>query len=210
MPTVHAASHLRVFGYDFDPRWSGCCSGHSSSEHGAEPDLSAVKGGEPVTLFDEQMHPSPGLVPVLETIARQGCRLATGHLSSEEIMRLVPLALEIGVPGIVLTHPHYPSVQLADSQLKQLARRPEVFIEHCMAIHTIEGVPLERIAASIRATGPDQVLLSTDFGQVVSDPFPDGTINYATALETLLSPFLDLADILRMFCHNGRRALGLS
>ncbi len=210
MPTVHAALHQRVFGYEFDPRWSGCCSGYSRAAGEDRIAHRADLPQRPVDVFDSQLRPVPALLSVLEAIAANGCRLATGHLCAEEIMRLIPLALEAGVPNVIITHPHYPSVSLSDTQLQRLARRPEVFIEHCFAIHTIEGVPLERIADSIHATGPDQVVLSTDFGQVHSDPCPDGTIRYARALEKILAGYLDRRDLLRMFCANGRRALGLS
>ena len=195
-----------LFGHDFDPRWSGCCT-HRSHDHFH---AKSAERQEPVEVFDEHGRPVPALIPVLETIARQGCRLATGHLSAREIRWLVPLALEIGVPAIILTHPHYPSVALGDSDLRLLCRHSEVFVEHCMAIHTIEGVPLDDIARAIRATGPEQVVLSTDFGQIMSDPFPDGTIAYASALAQLLKGAISRADLVRMFSANGRRALGLS
>ena len=83
------------------------------------------------------------------------------------------MALESGVPGVLLTHPHYPSVELSNDQLIQLTCDSRVFVEHCLAIHTIEGVPLARFADSILATGAQQVVLATDFGQVHSDPRPE-------------------------------------
>ena len=120
------------------------------------------------------------------------------------------MALEIGVKRIILTHPHYPSIRLADEDLKMLSLHPEVFIEHCFAIHTQDGVPLEAYADSIRVTGSEQVLLSTDFGQVSSDPFPEGTLRYAAALASLLKGKVSRAAFLRMFTGNGRRALGIA
>ncbi|HEX2687810.1 MAG TPA: DUF6282 family protein [Kofleriaceae bacterium] len=208
MPTVHAASHLRVLGHSFDPRWSGCCTGHA-------PHPPHERRGEPhpletaVEAFDDAGRPRPELIAVLEVIARTRSRLATGHLSSQEILRLVPLALSIGVPAILITHPHYPSVHLSDGDLRTLTRHPEVFIEHCFAIHTIEEVPLSTLAASIRATGPEQVILSTDFGQVHSDAFPEGTLRYAREIERELAGSISRAELLRMFAHNGARALGI-
>ena len=119
------------------------------------------------------------------------------------------MALEVGVKRLILTHPHYPSIRLSDDDLKHLSRRPEVFIEHCFAIHTQDGVPLESYAESIRVTGPEQVLLSTDFGQVSSDPFPEGTLRYAAALGTFLEGKVSRAAFVAMFTGNGRRALGI-
>ena len=199
MPTVHAVSHLRTLGQAFDSRWWGC---------GAAPPAAALDE-TPVVVFDEDLRPAPGLEAVLDTIAQTGARLATGHLCAEEIMRLVPMALERGVAGVVLTHPHYPSVRLSDAQLKQLSRDPRVFIEHCFAIHTIEEVPLDEFAKSIRLTGPDQVILSTDFGQVHSDPTPQGSIRFGSLMSQLLGDTYGIEDLIQMMSKNGRRAMAL-
>ena len=206
MPTVHARSHLQVHGFAFDPRWSGCCT-HGHADH---TDPNSRTAAEPVIVFEDNGCPASELIPTLEAIARNKCVLASGHLHAEEVKRLVPMALEIGVKRIILTHPHYPSIRLADEDLKMLTLHPEVFIEHCFAIHTQDGVPLEAYADSIRVTGSEQVLLSTDFGQVSSDPFPEGTLRYAAALASLLKGKVSRAAFLGMFTSNGRRALGIA
>lgn len=194
MPTVHARSHLDVLRRAFDPRWSG------GTATGPAPQET------PVAVFDDELRPRPELFGVLEAIAATHSILATGHLSAREVMRLVPLALEAGIQRVIVTHPHYPSVALSDDELRSLVR-PEVFIEHCFAIHTIEQVPLEAIADSIRATGWEQVVLSTDFGQVCSDPFPEGTVRYAEAMDVMLGDGISRSAIVQMFSVNGRRAL---
>lgn len=199
MPTVHAVSHLRVLGHAFDPRWS---CGHAQTEHSND-------SGEPVAVFDEELQPLPSLRPVLEAIAATGAILATGHLIAAEIMRLVPLALEAGIDRVLLTHPHYPSVELSDDQLVQLSRDPRVFIEHCFAIHTIEEVPLSRFAQSILATGTGQVVLSTDFGQIHSEPVSEGTARFLRELLHHLGDTVLADDFVAMFSHNGERALKL-
>jgi len=202
MPTVHAESHLASLGSAFDPLWGGCpsCSLPPDEQQAHE---------SPVRVFDEKGSPMPELLPVLEAVARTGARLATGHLKAEEIMRLVPMALEAGIPAIILTHPHYPSVELSDQQLIELTRDDRVFIEHCFAIHTIEKVPLERFLTSIEATGPDQVILSTDFGQTHSDPFPDCTVRFASAIKAMKPSKFNERDLVAMCTSIPRRALGL-
>ena len=204
MPTVHASSHLKTLGHVFDPRWSGCCS--SCGHHDKDHTENAVYN-HPVIAFDESLNPTKELLSTLEVIADYKCVLATGHLSAAEILQLVPIALKLGVPRIIVTHPHYPSVNLTDSQLAQLTHYPEVFIEHCFAIHTIEGVPLDQFVSAILATGTEQVLLSTDFGQVFSDPFPLGTLNYANLLWERLSEKVTKQEFIAMFTDNGRKAL---
>ena len=208
MPTVHAKSHIDVHGFGFDPNWSGCCT-HGVQEDEARKNAPAAPE-EPVIAFDENLKPRPELIATLEMMARHRCILATGHLHGSEVMKLVPMALEAGIPRVILTHPHYPSIRLADKDQKTLLDDDRVFAEHCFAIHTQDGVPLREYADAIRITGPEQVLLSTDFGQVVSDPFPEGTIRYAQLLQELLSDFVSDEDFIAMFSGNGRRALGLA
>jgi hypothetical protein len=89
----------------------------------------ADDSGKAVRVFDEQLRPEPALKLVLESIVETGATLATGHLGAAEIMALVPIALEIGVSRILLTHPHYPSVELSNDQLAQLNRDSRVFID---------------------------------------------------------------------------------
>jgi hypothetical protein len=207
MPTVHAQSHLRVHGFSFDPRWAGCCTHGSENEQ--SPAAQPVIADEPVIVFDEAGRPAPKLIATLEAMVRNRCILATGHLHADEVMKLVPLALDMGIHRVILTHPHYSSIKLSDEAQKALSRRPEVFIEHCFAVHTQDGVPLQAYAEAIRVTGPEQVLLSTDFGQLSSDPFPDGTIRYAAELGELVRGTVSRATFIAMFSSNGRRALGL-
>jgi hypothetical protein len=201
MPTVHARSHLETFGYEFDPRWFGEESPAGATTRGRLP--------TPVDVFDQDGRPVPQLFDLLEAVAAAGARLATGHLSAHEVVRIVPIALDAGVPAVLITHPSYPSVGLSDDELVTLTRDRRVFVEHCLAVHTIEGLPLERFAASIKATGPEQVIVASDFGQVVSESFPHATLRYASRLAELLGDRVRGDAFLALFGQNGRRALGL-
>ncbi|MEM9500060.1 MAG: DUF6282 family protein [Pseudomonadota bacterium] len=183
MPTVHSAAEMANLGENFGQVWLRCCARFSEIDD-------RQQFSTPVVAFDDDLKPTKALTEVIEAIAANGCVLATGHLSALEILRLVPMALEIGVKKIILTHPHYPVVGLTDENLAQLCKQPEVFAEHCFAVHTDSGIALKAFADSIRHTGPDQVLLSTDFGQIGSDPFPDGTLRYAEALADDLRDFV--------------------
>lgn len=200
MPTVHAQSHIAHLGFDFDPRWSGCCLPTRKEKTKDEPQ-------QGIPVFDEKGQPVAACIAILESIAANKLILATGHLSAQEIMRLVPIALEIGVPSVILTHPSYPSVALNNAQLKELTRSDRVYIEHCLAIHTIEEIPITEFVESIKFTGPEQVLCSTDFGQIFSQPFPEGTFSFVDQLYKQLSHYLNQRDFVNLFTGTGRRAL---
>ena len=146
---------------------------------------------------------------MLDVILETGSTLATGHLDARETIDLADLAVERGIKRIVITHPHYPCTDLDDDQLQELASKPGVWLEHCMAIHTLENVPLERFATSIKATGPDRVLLASDFGQVKSESFPEGNRSLLGKLIPLLEDEISDEEIVAMFTRNCRTALGL-
>ena len=203
MPTVHAGAHMRFHdGGTFDARWLGCGGGDFES-------LSDEKI-EPIEAFDASGAPLPALLEVVDAIVETGSTLATGHLGPRETMDLVDIAVARGVERIVVTHPHYPCTDLSDDQLVELAARPGVWLEHCMAIHTLENVPIERFADSIKATGPDRVLLASDFGQVHSESFPDGNRSLLAKLVPLIEDEIEDDAIVAMFTTNCRRALGLA
>lgn len=203
MPTVHAGAHMRFHGGGtFDARWLGC--------GGEEFESLSDEEVEPIEAFDDRGVPRPELLDVVEAIVKTGCTLATGHLGPQETMDLVDIAVDRGVKRIVVTHPHYPCTDLSDEQLVRLAGRPGVWLEHCMAIHTLESVPIERFAASIKATGPDRVLLASDFGQVHSESFPDGNRTLLAKLVPLIEDEIEDDAIVAMFTSNCRRALGLA
>ena len=202
MPTVHAGAHMRFHGGGtFDARWLGC--------GGGEFEALANETVEPVEAFDSQGRPLPETLDVLDAILESGSTLATGHLDARETIDLADLAVERGIERIIITHPHYPCTDLSDPQLQELASKPGVWLEHCMAIHTLENVPLERFAASIKATGPERVLLASDFGQVQSESFPEGNRSLLGKLIPLLEDEISDEEIVAMFTRNCRNALGL-
>jgi hypothetical protein len=196
MPTVHARAHVETLGHSFDKRWGSfdCCN--TDVDEGLRPIDVFVRG-----------EPTGELLATLDVVAAEKYVLATGHLSAADVRRLVPLALERGIETVIVTHPHYPSTELTDAELVALVAYPGVFVEHCLAIHTIEGVPLERIAAAIEATGPERVILSTDFGQKRSPPLERGIADHVDALAPLLLGALGERRFSRMFTANGRAAL---
>src|SRR5688500_6104768 len=50
IPTVHAQSHIRVHGFGFDPRWSGCCDPGKNHAHPASGEMLQAPAAEPVLV----------------------------------------------------------------------------------------------------------------------------------------------------------------
>ena len=97
-------------------------------------------------------------------VAKHDMVLATGHLSREEILKVVEVALEEGVRKLVITHPDYPTQDLPLADQKVLAAQG-VYLERCLAPSWTGKVPWDKLLASIRTVGVEQSFLSTDLGQ---------------------------------------------
>jgi hypothetical protein len=115
----------------------------------------------------------PEVREVLDMIARHGLVLATGHLSRNEIFAVVEAALEAGVETIVVTHPEFPSQDLSVEDQRALADQGAL-LERCFTTPHTGKVTWERWTRNIRATGPENSVLSTDLGQVFNPPVEDG------------------------------------
>jgi Family of unknown function (DUF6282) len=115
----------------------------------------------------------PELREVLGMIARHNMLLATGHLSRDEIFAVVDAALEEGVRDIVITHPEFPSQDLSVEDQKALAAKGAL-LERCFTTPHTGKVTWDLWIENIRATGPENSVLSTDLGQVFNPPVEDG------------------------------------
>jgi hypothetical protein len=127
----------------------------------------------PVPVVHEDGTVLPEVREVLGMIARHKMVLATGHLSRDEIFAVVDAALEEGVRDIVVTHPEFPSQDLNVDDQKALADRGAL-LERCFTTPHTGKVTWERWIENIRATGPENSVLSTDLGQVFNPPVEDG------------------------------------
>ncbi len=154
---------------------------------------------EPVRLTRE------GLAKVLEVVARRGLVLATGHLGRAEIRDVVDAALAAGVSDVVVTHPDYPTQGVPVDEQRVLAERGAV-LERCFApIHTGK-VSWDATFAAIRATGPENNVLSTDLGQPANPPVEDGL---ALMADCLLEAGFSEHDVRTMAVVNTRRLAGV-
>lgn len=129
-----------------------------STEHYAIPPVDFAKENE--TLF------------IIDLIAEYDAVLATGHISGQECEWLVGRALEAGVRRILLTHPSYTVPNLSAAEIADFAGLG-VFIEITayQMLHqpNFGGAELASVA---RASG-EQLVLSSDAGQVDSPSPPD-------------------------------------
>ena len=158
----------------------------------------------PVPVVDRDGTVLPEVHEVLGMIARHKMLLATGHLSRDEIFAVVDAALEAGVADIVITHPEFPSQDLAIDDQRALAERGAL-LERCFTTPHTGKVSWERWIENIRAAGPENSVLSTDLGQVFNPPVEDGM---ALMVDRLLAAGFEEDEVYVMAVVNTRIVAG--
>jgi hypothetical protein len=104
----------------------------------------------------------------------------------------------------VITHPEFPSQNLAVEDQRALAERGAL-LERCFTTPHTRKVSWERWLENIRAVGPRSSVLSTDLGQVKNPPVEDGL---ALMVDRLLAEGFDEEDVHVMAVVNTRRVAG--
>lgn len=171
----------------------------------SRPFVSVVVNGRPV----------PALSEVFAVMAEHSLVLATGHASAEEALVLVAAARAAGLKQIVVTHALFPAVGASNEQLLALTRLG-AWLEFSWLMHVPPPpgsgpsagpmVPLARCVDAIRTVGAAHIVLSSDFGQAVNLPPPDGLQAFLAAL---LAAGIPAADLETMVRRNPARILGL-
>jgi hypothetical protein len=158
----------------------------------------------PVAVVDSEGALLPETRNVIEMIARHQMVLATGHLSRDEILAVVDAAVEAGVQTIVITHPEFPSQDLGIEDQRALAGRGAL-LERCFTTPHTGKVEWDTWIHNIRATGPENSVLSTDLGQIFNPPVEDGM---ALMVDRLLGAGFDEQELHVMAVVNSRRVAG--
>ncbi|WP_405923134.1 DUF6282 family protein [Streptomyces sp. NBC_00035] len=141
---------------------------------------------------------------VLRVIAAHDMTLATGHLSSDEIVAVVDAAVEEGVRRIVVTHPEFTSQRVGVERQRALAARGAL-LERCFTTPYTGKVSWDLWLENIRAVGPEHSVLSSDLGQPFNPPVEDGLALLADRL--LAAGFTD-GEIRTMAVDNTRWLAG--
>lgn len=133
-----------------------------------------------LTVLDDDDRLLPEVLDVLDVAAQYRLATGTGHLSAREGMILVKEGLRRGC-RMVLTHCDNPANFYTTEQQVQAARWGAM-IEHSYLTTLWGRTSIETIAEMIRATGCENVFLTTDFGQPASPYTDEGMLLYAEGL----------------------------
>jgi hypothetical protein len=191
MPTTHATHYLKYV--DHVPMF-------------AKSMPKDIKG---ISILREDGRLVPELGQILEIIAKNGMILATGHLSPEEGLSLIPEARKAGIDKIVVTHPVATFVNYSTDQMREALSRGATYLEHVFNDCTPQvanPLPPSALGDAIRAIGPAHCIMSTDSGQVVNPP-PVRVM--AWYIREMLQYGFSPKDIRTMTTTNPGRILGL-
>ena len=166
-----------------------------------------LEGG--IYLLDSRGRLLPEVYPILDTIRQHDMVLATGHVSTEESMVLVEEARNLGIHRVVVTHASSMSfwTGMTVEDMKTLANKG-AFIEHCIHVMmplTFRLNPSE-LADILQSIGPENCIISTDFGQAYH-PMPSDGLRMGIA--TLLQAGMEEVEVGMMVKDNPSRLLGL-
>jgi Family of unknown function (DUF6282) len=148
------------------------------------------------------------VLDVLRLIAEYDAILGTGHLSTEEIVALVPVARDLGVRKILISHPEHPPVNMPPLIQEELRDSYGVLFERCLISTTYAGGTLHfsAIAEVIKRVGTTSTVIATDFGQASNPPPVEG---FAAFIAFLREEGFDEASIDRMSRQNPAELLEL-
>jgi Family of unknown function (DUF6282) len=191
MPTTHAAHYLKYV--DHVPMF-------------AKSMPKDIKG---ISIIRQDGSLVPELGPILETIAKNGMIVATGHVSPEEGLALITESRKAGIEKIVVTHPVASFVNYSVDQMREALSRGATYLEHVFNDCTPQvanPLPPSALGDAIRAVGPTYCIMSTDSGQVVNPP-PVKVM--AWYIKEMLQYGISPKEIRTMTAINPGRILGL-
>lgn len=167
------------------------------SEHNS-PDSDNV----PVTRNGELL---PEVVEVFDVMREYDLALATGHVSPEDALLAIRGARAAGIERIVVTHPSSGLVDMS-VEMQRAAADLGALLEYTVSAALGPG-SLEAFTRQIREVGLEDVVLTTDYGQV-GNPVPaDGM---RAILPRLRAAGFSQAEIDTMTRRNPARLLGLN
>lgn len=147
----------------------------------------------------------PEVVEVFDVMREYDLALATGHVSPEEALLAIREARAAGIERIVVTHPASGLVDMS-VEMQRAAADLGALLEYTVSAALSPG-SFEAFTRQIRDVGLEDVVLTTDYGQV-GNPVPaDGM---RAILPRLRAAGFSQAEIDTMIRQNPARLLGLN
>lgn len=166
--------------------------------------------GEGISILAKDGTLLPELIDILKIVKDYDMVLATGHISAKEILVVAEKARQLGISKIVVTHAmsDYISETILSEQDRLKLAHEGVIIEHTAWEISPTGGRADpaEVVAAIKAEGPANCIMSSDFGGPAHPSVAEGI---RLLISTMLKYGLSSDDIARMVRLNPARLLGL-
>jgi hypothetical protein len=183
----------------------------ANSKARTEKSMGLKLPGEGQTILDSGGKLKSEAKEIFQIVKQFNIILASGHISPQETFALAEEAQRIGFTKMVVTHAL--QSQLVDSALSsdyilQLARRGATIERSFWGLMpAISQSDPKQIIESIKTTGAEHCILSSDFGQIYHPPAPEG---FRLFIATLLRNGLGEKEIELMVKTNPMKLLGMN
>ena len=163
--------------------------------------------GPGLRIADDSGALTPATQAVLEIVRAHDMALASGHVSPREALALFRAAREAGITRMIATHPAAVASIEEQREMADLGAYVEYTFLSCMPSRA--QMTVEELVAALRRIGTDRCVLTTDFGQWMNPPAPEGM---RMAIAALLGAGMDPADVSTLVKDNPLRLVrtGLS
>jgi len=182
-----------------------------NSKAKTERTLGFSLAGPGIFILDSSGKLIPEVKEIFQIVKEHSIILASGHISPRETFALAEEAQRIGFKKMVVTHAL--QSQLADAgltneEIKQLAKSG-AFIEHSFWawMPTVFRADPKQIVDSVKESGAEGCIMSSDFGQYFHPPAPEGLRLF---IATMLRNGLAEKEIELMVKTNPARLLSLA
>lgn len=128
--------------------------------------------GPGITVTDEAGNLRAEVHDILGIVSQHDMALASGHLSPSETIALFKAAKAVGVARMIATHPRGVATMEEQRHMVSLGAYPEYTFLPCMPSHG--RVSPDEMVAALRTLGVTRCVVTTDFGQWMNPPPPEG------------------------------------
>jgi hypothetical protein len=193
MPTISAKEH--------------CCHFGRKKTRFFNTDCPLIHPENSLEIWDENHKILPEVHEILSLIAEANIILATGHLSSGEVIALVDAAREHKVEKILIQHVDLGIVPIPFDLQKELSKKGAVLEKCYLACSSdFNDLSVAEMAESIKRLGAQSCVMVTDYGQ-------DHNISPIKALsnfvEEMLTWGITESEIEKMIVQNPKELLGI-
>ena len=169
----------------------------------AEWDVTNAGSGGGFVSVMQNGTPAPQVLEVFSLVGEHDLLLATGHSAPEEVIALIPEAIDRGVNRILVTHVFSQGASL--EQMEEMASMGALMEIDWLAIHN-GGRTITDYAKVIGEVGAEHFVMSSDLGQADTPLHHEGWQLYIRAMQ---EAGLSALEIDRMARVNPAFLLGL-